>query len=95
MIKMGKRYSSSKKVEVKKKNGKIKTIKFTKREKTLLEILIHEIQETLTFCEPECYDKINTILHSWIKANDLHPEQCITVRPTEKELKEFHEKFGR
>lgn len=71
----------------------MKSRKLTKSEKALLEVLIHEILNSLP--DVAINKKVRKLLETWVKENDLHPEQCITIRPTEEELIEFHEKYGK
>lgn len=56
------------------------------REKSLLEILIHEIQER----KPN--KAITELLQSWIEANNLHPEKCQTM--TQEEFEKWFKKRG-
>lgn len=59
----------------------------SRREKAVLNILIHEVQEILK--EPgestPKLEKIEQLLNSWIRANDLHPEQVETLTTEEAE----------
>lgn len=57
-----------------------------KETKAFLEILIYEIQS----CGNS--NEINTLLDSWIKANNLHPERVITI--SKEELPQFLKKMG-
>ncbi len=49
------------------------TFKIKSVNKAFLEILIHEIQECKNM------EEVNVLLNSWIKANDLHPENVETL----------------
>jgi len=51
----------------------VQNLKMTKREKALLTILIAEIHG--------CQDMegVKAITESWVKANDLHPEEVETL----------------
>lgn len=68
-------------------------IKLTEREKALLEILIHEIQEELHNGKIKTYDalkfRIDYLLTNWIEANDLSPDEVKTMNF--EELKKFLE----
>ena len=60
---------------------KFKDLKMTPREKGLLTIIIAEIQG--------CQDMegIKAITNSWVTANDLHPEEVISL--SEEEMKSY------
>lgn len=59
-------------------NTEVETVKLTKREKALLEILIAEILEL----NPN--ESIKKLLENWITANDLHPERVQTLEVSRK-----------
>lgn len=59
-----------------------KQVEMSNETRAILTILIAEVQE--------CSSKktIKTLLDSWVKANDLHPEDVVTVVSLEK-LREY------
>jgi len=58
---------------------RIKTVKLTKREKALLSILIKEIKDVL----PNGKEKVEELLDSWIKANNLPVDKVSTLTQEE------------
>lgn len=61
--------------------SKFKDIKLTLRERSLLTILIAEIQE----CKD--IDSIKAVTNSWITTNELHPEKVETL--SQEEVRKF------
>jgi len=57
-----------------------KIAKLTRECKAALTLLIQEVQDCKT------QEKKDTLLESWIKANDLHPERVETYQPTEESI---------
>ena len=60
-----------------------KTIKMTRVEKSVLELLIAEIQGCKSL------EEVNAIVNPWITANDLHPERVETM--TNEEFQKYLE----
>jgi hypothetical protein len=58
---------------------RIKPVKLTKREKALLSILIKEIKDVL----PNGKEKVEELLDSWIKANNLPIDKVSTLTQEE------------
>ncbi len=61
---------------------KTKSKSLNEETKATLEILIHEIQEILNFPYlrvSQLEYRLNSLLDSWIRGNELHPEEVMTI----------------
>jgi len=61
-------------------------VEITPETKAVLSILVKEIGEILDGYPPsEAVPKVRELLDSWIKANDLYPEEVEAYRPEEQD----------